>query len=116
MRAVIRHMAPNLTSDPTMPPVLMASNVLATVLKELKDQGMHPVPTRLICGQISTKQRWLSGNAPILGSVALQSSSVLGHGRIGFSALEFCLRGLKFHSGPQNYGSGLLDEIAWKHR
>jgi hypothetical protein len=43
MRAVIRHMAPNLTSDPTMPPVLMASNVLATVLQELKNQGMHPV-------------------------------------------------------------------------
>ena len=36
------HMAPNLTSDSTMPPVLMASNVRATVLQELKNQGMHP--------------------------------------------------------------------------
>ena len=26
-----------------MLPVLMASNVLATVLQELKNQGMHPV-------------------------------------------------------------------------
>ena len=42
MRAVIRYMAPNLTRHSAMPPVLMASNVLATVLQELKNQGMHP--------------------------------------------------------------------------
>ena len=36
------HMAPNLTSDSTMPPVLMASNVRATVLQELKKSGYAP--------------------------------------------------------------------------
>ena len=32
----------NLTRHSTMPPVLMVSNVLATALQELKNQGMHP--------------------------------------------------------------------------